>query len=139
MSKLGEFLLARADTHPEEFYEDRAGSVKHNWMHYIKQFKKFMSEEEYKAVWEKVSAINLDYAMERVTEKLFEPEDEEFNASTFGAAVQKVAGQSVSYGQPTKIVASQTQIELIKKLYMEQQVKMQEELEKQRFKEAGAE
>lgn len=127
MSKLGEFLLARADTHPEEFYEDRKSGVKHNWLHHVKQNKKFMSEEEYNAIWEKVSAINLDYQMERVTEKLFEPEDEEvFDSTSFGAAVAKVAGQAVNYGQPTKIVANHAQVELIKKQleYKKAQMKM---------------
>lgn len=139
MSKLGEFLLARADTHPEEFYEDRKSGVKHNWMHYIKQNKKFMSEEEYRAIWDKVSAINLEYQMEKVTEKLFEPEDEEvFDASTLGSAIQKLAGQPVNYGQPTKIVANQAQIDMIKKLYetkyQQDQLKMQVELAKNHVK-----
>jgi hypothetical protein len=96
MRKLIEFLLARADTHPEEFYEDRKSSTKQHWMHYVKQYKKFMTEEEYKAVWEKISAINLDYAMEQVTNKLLAPSDE-VELHGFGYADHKVQGDAVAY------------------------------------------
>lgn len=128
MSKLGEFLLARADTHPEEFYEDRAGSVKHNWMHYIKQFKKFMPEEEYKAIWEKISVINLDYAMERVTEKLFEPEDGAVQTAAFGLGSAEALRAQQRY-----------QLEQMKQLWIAQQEEMQRDLMRNKYKEAGAE
>jgi hypothetical protein len=96
MRKIVEFLLARADTHPEEFYEDRKPSTKQHWMHYVKQYKKFMTEEEYKAVWEKVSAINLDYAMEQVTNKLLAPSDE-VEIVAWGDARVKAEGDAVAY------------------------------------------
>lgn len=118
MSKLVEFLLARAETHPEEFYEDRKSGVKHNWMHYVKQNKKFMSEEEYHAIWEKVSAINLEYQMERVTEKLFEPEDEELNEDSLVDAVRNM--YQIKNNQPQKLVVSQQQAEILKAYYERQ-------------------
>lgn len=97
MSKLVEFLLARAETHPEEFYEDRKADVKHHWMHYVKQYKKFMTEEEYRAIWGKVSEINLEYAMEQVTNKLLTPEPEADYMTAFGSAHVRAEGQQVAY------------------------------------------
>jgi flagellar hook-basal body complex protein FliE len=62
------------ETHPEEFYQDRKSGVKFNWSHQIKDNKKFMTEDEYKAVWSKYSEINLERSMQDVTERLLAPE-----------------------------------------------------------------
>ena len=136
MRKLVEFLLARCDTHPEEFYEERKSGVKHNWLHHVKTCKKFMTDEEYAAVWEKVSEINLNYVMERVTEKLFEPEDEELTEEAFAAALKNAYwanGQST----PSKIMMSQTQLELMKKQFYDQKKEIEEEVRKVRFNMEG--
>ncbi len=89
MRKLIEFLLTRMDSHPEEFLQNRKPDVKHNWVHIIKDNKKFMTDEEYKAIWEKFSEINMDQAIKDVTNKLFEPEpvieDEQYYAPTTDA------------------------------------------------------
>ncbi len=119
MSKLGEFLLARADTHPEEFYEDRKSGVKHNWLNHVKHNKKFMSEEEYNAIWEKVSAINLDYQMERVTEKLFEPEEETSDD------LMQSAAKALSQGRKQFAV---TQVQLQMEMMKQQLAKEKKEM-----------
>lgn len=113
MRKLVEFLLARMETHPEEFYQDRKTDVKHNWMHTVKDSKKFLTDEEYKAIWEKVSEINLAYTMERVTEKLFEPENEDIYEAYDG------------YRTATKLVASHEQIEALKLAQQRNMAQMQ--------------
>lgn len=74
MRDIVKFLLARMETHPEEFYQDRKSGVKFNWSHQIKDNKKFMTEDEYKAVWSKYSEINLERSMQDVTERLLAPE-----------------------------------------------------------------
>jgi hypothetical protein len=62
------------ETHPEEFYQDRKTGVKYNWSHQVKDNKKFMTEDEYKAVWSKYSEINLNRTMQEITERLLSPE-----------------------------------------------------------------
>jgi hypothetical protein len=74
MRDLVKFLLTRMETHPEEFYQDRKTGVKYNWSHQVKDNKKFMTEDEYKAVWSKYSEINLNRAMQEITERLLSPE-----------------------------------------------------------------
>lgn len=74
MRDLVKFLLTRMETHPEEFYQDRKTGVKFNWSHQVKDNKKFMTEDEYKAVWSKYSEINLNRTMQEITERLLSPE-----------------------------------------------------------------
>ena len=74
MRDLVKFLLTRMETHPEEFYQDRKTGVKYNWSHQVKDNKKFMTEDEYKAVWSKYSEINLNRTMQEITERLLSPE-----------------------------------------------------------------
>lgn len=74
MRDIVKFLLARMETHPEEFYQDKKSGVKFNWSHQIKDMKKFMTDDEYKAVWGKYSEINLERAMQNVAERLLAPE-----------------------------------------------------------------
>jgi hypothetical protein len=62
------------ETHPEEFYQDRKTGVKYNWSHQVKDNKKFMTDDEYKAVWSKYSEINLNRTMQEITERLLSPE-----------------------------------------------------------------
>ena len=96
MRQLVEFILGRMDTHPEEFYQDRKTGVKFNWTHLIKDNKKFMSDEEYKIIWDKFSEINLAHAMEQVTERLLAPSDE-VELHGFGNAPVRVEGDAVTY------------------------------------------
>lgn len=132
MRKMVEFMLARCETHPEEFFEERKSGVKHNWLHHIKTCKKFMTEDEHKAIWEKVSQINLDYTMERITEKLFEPEDEELTADGLVEAIKhsySLAGNPM----PSKMTLSRTQVEMLKTQMEHQRELMKIELEARRF------
>lgn len=136
MRKMVEFLLARCDTHPEEFYEERKSGVKHNWLHYFKTCKKFMTEEEHAAIWEKVSQINLDYTMERITEKLFEPEDEEFTQESLVEAIKNgyvTQGHSI----PNEIVRSKVQINLLKAQIEKQRDEMKHQLDTYRYSMEG--
>lgn len=132
MRKLVEFLLARCETHPEEFYEERKSGVQHNWLHQIKTCKKFMTEEEHKAIWDKVSEINLEYTMQRVTEHLLEPKDEALTADSLVDAIKHsyaLAGNPM----PTKMTLSRTQVELLKAQMENQRELMKIELEAKRF------
>lgn len=97
MRDLVKFLLTRMETHPEEFYQDRKSGVKFNWSHQIKDNKKFMTDDEYKAVWEKYSEINLERVMQDVTERLLAPEPVVEELSGFGNAPVRAEGQAVAY------------------------------------------
>lgn len=128
MRKLIEFLLTRMDTHPEEFLQNRKADVKHNWVHIIKDNKKFMTDEEYKAIWEKFSQINMEHTMEEVTNKLFEPEKDSFNEDSLVDAVKHhMLGKGVN--QPTKMVVSPTQLKMIQQQYQLYQEKQKAEIE----------
>jgi hypothetical protein len=107
------------DTHPEEFYQERKSGVKFNWSHQIKDNKKFMTEDEYKAVWGKYSEINLERAMQDVTERLLSPEpnEVELHGFGFGNAQLKAEGQ--------RIAMSKMQVDMMK-----QQMEHQRELVK---------
>jgi hypothetical protein len=134
MRKIVEFMLSRMATHPEEFYEERKSGVAHNWLHHIKTCKKFMTEEEYKAVWDKVSEINLEYTMERITEKLFEPEKKGFDEDDL---VDALKHSYVTQGKsmPDKMVLSRTQVEMLKTQMEHQRELMKIELEACRLRE----
>ncbi len=123
MRDIVKFLLARMETHPEEFYQDRKAGVKFNWSHLIKDIKKFMTDDEYKAVWGKYSEINLERAMQDVTERLLSPEP------------TSEIMENGYYAQPlTDAVAYMQQ----QKVQMEQQRELMKiELEARRFKEGG--
>jgi hypothetical protein len=102
MRQIVEFMLTRMDTHPEEFLQEKKQGVKHNWMGYYKNIKKFLTEEENQAIWSKLSDINLEDTMGHITQKLLEPENEEVHE----------AFDAYKYGQ--RIVASHEQMEAIK-------------------------
>jgi hypothetical protein len=102
------------DTHPEEFYQDRKSGVKFNWSHQIKDNKKFMTEDEYKAVWGKYSEINLERAMQEVTERLLSPEPNEVELHGFGFADHKVQME-----QQHDLLRKQADIDLMKTLFKE--------------------
>ena len=121
MRDIVKFLLTRMETHPEEFYQDRKSGVKFNWSHQIKDNKKFMTDDEYKAVWSKYSEINLERAMQDVTERLLSPSDE-VELHGFGNAQIKGAGMAVTYADRLKIEEIKAQMEYQQKM-MEQQLK----------------
>ena len=128
MRDLVKFLLTRMETHPEEFYQDRKSGVKFNWSQQIKDNKKFMTDDEYKAVWSKYSEINLNRAMQHVTERLLEPEKEAFTQESLVEAIKNsyaLAGNPM----PSKIALSRTQVELMKQQMEHQRELMKIELE----------
>lgn len=102
MRQIVEFMLNRMDTHPDEFLQEKKREVKHNWMGYYKNIKKFLTEEENQAIWSKLSDINLEDTMSHITQKLLEPEPENIHE----------AFDAYNYGN--RLVASQEQIEAIK-------------------------
>lgn len=127
MRDIVKFLLTRMETHPEEFYQDRKSGVKFNWSHQIKDNKKFMTEDEYKAVWSKYSEINLERSMQEITERLLAPEPNEIELHGFGFADHKVQGDAVAYMQQQKVqmeqqhdlLRKQADIDLMKTLFKE--------------------
>lgn len=128
MRKLIEFLLTRMDTHPEEFLQNRKADVKHNWVHIIKDNKKFMTGEEYDAIWEKFSEINMEHTMEEVTSKLFEPERDSFD-DAIDALKYYTQGRGGNNNQPSKMVVSPTQLKMIQQQYQLYQEKQKAEIE----------
>jgi hypothetical protein len=124
MRDIVKFLLARMETHPEEFYQDKKSGVKFNWSHQIKDNKKFMTDDEYKAVWGKYSEINLERAMRDVTERLLAPEPVVEELVGFGNALAKAEGKSVAYAMKNRyqIEEIQAQMEYQRKM-MEQNLK----------------
>lgn len=129
MRKLIEFLLTRMDTHPEEFLQNRKADVKHNWVHIIKDNKKFMTDEEYKAVWEKFAEINMEQAIEEVTHKLFEPERDSFD-DAIDALKYYTQGKGGNNNQPSKMVVSPTQLKMIQQQYQLHKEKQKAEMER---------
>jgi len=126
MRDLVRFLLTRMETHPEEFYQDRKSGVKYNWSHQIKDNKKFMTEDEYKAVWSKYSEINLERSMQEITERLLAPEPES-EIVAWGSAQIKAQGDAVAYMKQQKLqmeqqhdlLRKQADIDLMKTLFKE--------------------
>lgn len=120
MRDLVRFLLTRMETHPEEFYQDRKSGVKYNWSHQIKDNKKFMTEDEYKAVWSKYSEINLERAMQDVTERLLSPEpipatvEDYYEPTTDALAYYQQ--QKLQMEQQRDLLRKQADADLIKKL-----------------------
>jgi hypothetical protein len=110
------------ETHPEEFYQDRKSGVKYNWSHQIKDNKKFMTEDEYKAVWSKYSEINLERSMQEITERLLAPEpeieDEQYYAPTTDALAY-YQQQKLQMEQQRDLLRKQADIDLIKTLFKE--------------------
>jgi hypothetical protein len=114
------------ETHPEEFYQDKKSGVKFNWSHQIKDNKKFMTEDEYKAVWSKYSEINLERSMQEITERLLAPSDE-VELHGFGNAPIKAQGDAVAYMKQQQIrmeqqhdlLRKQADIDLMKTLFKE--------------------
>jgi hypothetical protein len=139
MRKIVEFMLTRMDTHPEEFLESKKQGVKHNWMGYYKSIKKFLSEEENKAIWGKLSEINLDETMSHITQKLLEPEDEELSESTFDAAIRSIKQGYITQGQatPSKIMISTTQLEMLKMQVEKQKADMKHHMDTYRYSMEG--
>lgn len=126
MRDIVKFLLTRMETHPEEFYQDKKSGVKFNWSHQIKDNKKFMTEDEYKAVWSKYSEINLERSMQEITERLLAPSDE-VELHGFGNAPIKAQGDAVAYMKQQQIrmeqqhdlLRKQADIDLMKTLFKE--------------------
>jgi hypothetical protein len=123
MRDIVKFLLTRMETHPEEFYQERKSGVKFNWSHQIKDNKKFMTEDEYKAVWSKYSEINLERAMREVTERLLAPSDE-VELHGFGNAPVRAEGQSVVYAMKNRYQIEEIQAQMeYQRAMMEQKLK----------------
>lgn len=121
MRDIVKFLLARMETHPEEFYQDKKSGVKFNWSHQIKDMKKFMTDDEYKAVWGKYSEINLERAMQDVAERLLAPEP-----VTREAVIGEFDSDGVLQSQVAYTMKNRYQIEEIQ-AQMEYQRKMMEQ------------
>lgn len=125
MRDIVKFLLTRMETHPEEFYQERKSGVKFNWSHQIKDNKKFMTEDEYKAVWSKYSEINLERAMREVTERLLAPEptseimEQGYYAQPLTEAVAYMQQQKVQMEQQHDLLRKQADIDLMKTLFKE--------------------
>jgi len=124
MRDLVKFLLTRMETHPEEFYQDRKTGVKYNWSHQVKDNKKFMTEDEYKAVWSKYSEINLNRAMQEITERLLSPEP-----------TSEIMEQG--YGQPQTLTMTKVQVEMMKHQMEHQRELMKHELDALKYATKG--
>jgi hypothetical protein len=79
MNKGVEILLARMDTHPEEFEKDD------KWGNLYEEYKKFMEPEEQKAMVDKLKQLKMNKFEELIVRRLMREEREE-------SPLQKVFG-----------------------------------------------
>jgi hypothetical protein len=72
MNKGVEILLARMESHPEEFLRD-----KDRWEHLFNHYKKYMAEEDKEAFWDKLCEVRTQEFTEKVMKTLFDDKKEE--------------------------------------------------------------
>lgn len=102
-----ELLLSRMDSHPDEFLIEPKSGTSNKFVTMINQYRRFFTDEEKKAIDEKLSEVNLNRLLERTMTIIFPPqEDEEIEES------------------PAKMALTKTQILLHQKL-MEAELKKQ--------------
>lgn len=107
-----ELLLSRMDSHPDEFLIEPKSGTSNKFVTMINQYRRFFTDEEKKAIDEKLSEVNLNRLLERTMTIIFPPqEDEESDALD-------------AQGYVTKMALTKTQI-LLHEKFMEAELKKQ--------------
>ena len=113
-----EIILARMDTHPDEFM---FGNEKWKFI-YSDYFRDSLSEGEKGAIHDKLKQLRLEEFNQRVLQTLVpeeEQEDEWTDIKTnFGNAPMKSQGSAVSYGTTSKTTLKATDVQMAKQLGM---------------------
>ena len=113
-----EIILARMDTHPDEFM---FGNEKWKFI-YSDYYRDSLSEGEKGAIHDRLKQLRLEEFNQRVLQTLVpeeEQEDEWTDIKTgFGNAPMKSQGSAVSYGTTNKTTLKATDVEIAKKLGM---------------------
>lgn len=89
MNKGVEILLARMESHPEEFLRDSD-----RWEHLFNHYKKYMTEDDKQAFWDKLCEIRTQEFTERVIKQLLEEKKEEKEYKL--RSVQEIVEQGMS-------------------------------------------
>lgn len=88
MNKGVEILLARMESHPEEFTRDGD-----KWEHLFNHYKKYMTEEDKQAFWDKLCEVRTQEFTERVIKALLADKDGTKNVELF--EVQHIVEQGM--------------------------------------------
>lgn len=107
-----ELLLSRMDSHPDEFLIEPKSGTSNKFVTMINQYRRFFTDEEKKAIDEKLSEVNLNRLLERTMTIIFPPQEEE-ESSVFD-----------SQGYANQMALNKTQI-LLHQKFMEAELKKQ--------------
>ena len=105
-----ELLLSRMESHPDEFLIEPKSGTSNKFVTMINQYRRFFTDEEKKAIDEKLSEVNLNRLLERTMTIIFPP--------------QEVEEEELVEESPAKMALTKTQILLHQKL-MEAELKKQ--------------
>lgn len=108
-----ELLLSRMDSHPDEFLIEPKSGTSNKFVTMINQYRRFFTDEEKKAIDEKLSEVNLNRLLERTMTIIFPPQEVEEESPAFD-----------SQGYANKIALTKTQI-LLHQKFMEAELKKQ--------------
>lgn len=78
MNKGVEILLARMESNPEEFLRDSD-----RWEHLFNHYKKYMTEDDKQAFWNKLCEVRTQEFTERVIKQLLEEKEEKKHKEVF--------------------------------------------------------
>ena len=71
-----ELLLSRMDSHPDEFLIEPKSGTSNKFVTMINQYRRFFTDEEKKAIDEKLSEVNLNRLLERTMTIIFPPQED---------------------------------------------------------------
>lgn len=110
-----ELLLSRMDSHPDEFLIEPKSGTSNKFVTMINQYRRFFTDEEKKAIDEKLSEVNLNRLLERTMTIIFPPQEveEEEESPVFD-----------SQGYANQMALNKTQI-LLHQKFMEAELKKQ--------------
>lgn len=106
-----ELLLSRMDSHPDEFLIEPKSGTSNKFVTMINQYRRFFTDEEKKAIDEKLSEVNLNRLLERTMTIIFPPPDEDSSVLD-------------SQGYANQMALNKTQI-LLHQKFMEAELKKQ--------------
>lgn len=111
-----ELLLSRMDSHPDEFLIEPKSGTSNKFVTMINQYRRFFTDEEKKAIDEKLSEVNLNRLLERTMTIIFPPQE-----------VEELVEESPvfdSQGYANQMALNKTQI-LLHQKFMEAELKKQ--------------
>ena len=101
-----EMLLARMDTHPEEFIEG------HKWGRTIQELHKYAEKEESTALNDKLKKVMMQHLTEQIMEELIDPKSETVVPVSVMPSGGQTQGQLWAQSQLQQAQATQAHIQL---------------------------